>query len=50
MCKNWGIYEVLGPSWVLITYNICPPAIVQSTHRLGVVMDLALRRLGVEER
>ena len=26
--KNWGIYGFLGPSWVLITYNICPPVIV----------------------
>ena len=23
--KKRGIYGVLGPSWVLITYNICPP-------------------------
>ena len=25
MCKNRGIYGLLGPSWVLITYIICPP-------------------------
>ena len=27
--KNRGIYGFLGPSWVLITYNICPPVIAQ---------------------
>ena len=26
--KNTDIYGFLGPSWVLITYNICPPVIV----------------------
>ena len=25
VCKNWGVYGFLGPSWVLITYIICPP-------------------------
>ena len=25
MCKNRGIYGVLGTSWVLIAYNTCPP-------------------------
>ena len=25
VCKNRGIYGFLGLSWVLITYNICPP-------------------------
>ena len=25
VCKNRGIYGFLGPSWVLITYIICPP-------------------------
>ena len=28
MCKNRGIYGFLGPSWVLITYNICPPVTI----------------------
>ena len=29
VCKNWGIYGFLGPSWVLITaYNICAPGIL----------------------
>ena len=27
VCKNGGIYGVLGASWVLITYNVCPPGI-----------------------
>ena len=27
VCKNRCIYGFLGPSWVLITYNICPPVI-----------------------
>ena len=26
--KNGGIYGFLRTSWVLITYNICPPGIV----------------------
>ena len=25
MCKNRDTYGILGPSSVLITYNICPP-------------------------
>ena len=25
VCKNRGIYDFLGLSRVLITYNICPP-------------------------
>ena len=25
VCKNKDTYGFLGPSWVLITYNICPP-------------------------
>ena len=28
VCKNRGICRFLGPSWVLITYIICPPVIV----------------------
>ena len=28
VCKNRGIYGVLSPSWVLITYKICPPCSV----------------------
>ena len=28
VCKNRGIYEFLGTSWVLITYIISPPVIV----------------------
>ena len=28
VCKNRGICGFLGPSWVLITYNVCPPGIV----------------------
>ena len=31
VCKRRGIYGFLGPSWVLITYNICPPVIVDKT-------------------
>ena len=27
VCKIWGIHGFLGPSWVLITCNICPPGI-----------------------
>ena len=27
VCKNRGIYGFWGPSWVLITYNICPPGL-----------------------
>ena len=27
VCKNRSIYGVLGISWALITYNICPPVI-----------------------
>ena len=29
VCTNRGIYGFLGPSWVLITYNICPPVLVR---------------------
>ena len=25
VCKNRGVYGFLSSSWVLITYNICPP-------------------------
>ena len=28
VCNGRGIYGVLGASWVLIDYNICPPGIV----------------------
>ena len=31
--KNTGKYGFLGTSWVLITYNICPPV-------LSLVIDL----------
>ena len=27
VCKNKVIHGFSGPSWVLITYNICPPVI-----------------------
>ena len=27
MCKNAGVCGFLCTSWVLITYNICPPVI-----------------------
>ena len=27
VCKNRGVYGFFGPSWVLITYTICPPEI-----------------------
>ena len=25
--KNWGIYGFLGTSWVLISYDTCPPVL-----------------------
>ena len=31
VCKNRGIHGFMGPSWVLIIYNICPPVIVYYT-------------------
>ena len=37
VCKNGGIYGFLGPSWVLITYNICPLGIVGWVLQLLVV-------------
>ena len=36
VCKNRIIYGVVGLSWVLITYNICPPV-------LSLVIDLCCR-------
>ena len=27
VCKNRGICGFLGTSWVLSTYNICPPGV-----------------------
>ena len=31
VCENGGIYGFLRPSWVLITYNICPPGMSCAT-------------------
>ena len=35
VCKNRGIYGFLSTSWVLITYNVCPPGIDWSW-RVGI--------------
>ena len=44
MCKNRGIYGFLGTSWVLTTYNICPPVIVavhtRTIHTLIVLIPV----------
>ena len=33
VCNNRGGDGVLGTSWVLITYNICPPVICTTMSR-----------------
>ena len=35
VCKNRGVYDFLCTSWVLITYNICPPVIVAHSYVYG---------------
>ena len=38
--KNRGMYGFLGASWVLITYNICPPVnIRRRTDRIDHDLD-----------
>ena len=37
VCKNRGMYGFLGTSWVLITYNTCPPGIIVSCNPPAVV-------------
>ena len=39
VCKTWGNTSFLGLSWVLTTYNICPP---RNSHR---IYCLSRRRL-----
>ena len=47
MCKIRGIYGFLGPSWVLITYNICPPRSSRNSYALVFIRVFAENLVGL---
>ena len=46
LCKSRGVYRFLGPSWVLITYNICPPVMAVNLGGLVALFCLSFQCIG----